>query len=417
VSHGEFLSHCHACLETVAELVPRWWESRSRLQDTRRVPGGEALELGADLAEAHASRGLALSTVDRLDEAEAEFKTAIDLDPNLYEAHYFYGRACFSQGRMEEAAEHFQRAAEIMPNDFEAPLFLVQLYLGLGREDEALSVGRRGFENTEQELAARPENVRAAYLGAGYLVHSGEQERAREWVDRALAIEPDDFLTQYNAACILANLGDIDQAIDLLESALPQAHSEIRGWVKHDADLDPLRSSCGIVRNSYHMSVESTGRTSPRTRGESVRRLQTGLRRLGQGLHRLNDAVGTHVELLSIDLSVLDLVDREGPMSPRNVTDLTGIHPATLTGILDRLEHGGWLARRPDPDDRRRTIVEAVSDRGGELVQLYAPMSRAVAALCAEYSPEELAAIVDFVERAADAGEAATQQVRTASDP
>lgn len=203
----------------------------------------KALELDADLAEAHASRGLALSTVDRLDEAEAEFKTAIDLDPNLYEAHYFYGRACFSQGRMEEAAEHFQRAAEIMPNDFEATLFLMQLYLGLGREDEALAIGRRGFENAEHEVAVRPENVRAAYMGAGYLVHSGEHERAREWVDRALAIEPDDFLTQYNAACTLANLGDIDQAIDLLESALPQAHSEIRGWVKHDTDLDPLRDS------------------------------------------------------------------------------------------------------------------------------------------------------------------------------
>ena len=154
------------------------------------------------------------------------------------------------------------------------------------------------------------------------------------------------------------------------------------------------------------MSVEST-------RGESVRRLQTGLRRLGQGLHRLNDAVGSHVELLAVDLSVLDLLDREGPMSPRNVTKMTGIHPATLTGILDRLEQGGWLARRADPLDRRRIIVEAVSVRSGELVRLYAPMGKALAALCAEYSPEELAAIVDFVEKAAAAGEAATQQVRT----
>lgn len=203
----------------------------------------KALELDADLAEAHASRGLALSTVDRFDEAEAEFKTAIDLDPNLYEAHYFYGRACFSQGRMEEAAEYFKRAAEIRPDDFEAPIFLMQLYIGVGRREEALEVGKQGLENAEQELAVRPENVRAAYIGAGYLVHAGEAERAREWIERALAIEPDDFLTQYNAACVLANLGDIDRAIDLLEGALPQAHNEIRGWVKHDTDLDPLRGS------------------------------------------------------------------------------------------------------------------------------------------------------------------------------
>jgi adenylate cyclase len=55
-------------------------------------------------------------------------------------------------------------------------------------------------------------------------------------------MEPDDFLTQYNAACVYARLGDIDQAIDLLEKALPNAHSEIKGWVQHDDDLDPLRS-------------------------------------------------------------------------------------------------------------------------------------------------------------------------------
>ena len=203
----------------------------------------KALELDSDLAEAHASRGLALSTVDRPEEAEAEFREAIRLDPNLYEAHYFYARACFAQGRIEDAAEHFRRASEIMPDDFEAPIFLMQLYMTLGREGEALAVGKLGFEKAEQELAVRPENVRAAYLGAGYLIEAGEHDRAREWIGRALSMEPDDFLTQYNAACIFALLGEIDRAVDLLEAALPQAHSEIRGWVQHDADLNPLRSS------------------------------------------------------------------------------------------------------------------------------------------------------------------------------
>lgn len=159
------------------------------------------------------------------------------------------------------------------------------------------------------------------------------------------------------------------------------------------------------------MAGETKGR-APSTRGESVRRLQTGLRRLGQGLHQLNGAVGSQVKLLAIDLSVLDLVDREGPLSPRDITDRTGIHPATLTGILDRLEQGSWLVRQPDRADRRRTLVEAVPDRGGELVRLYAPMSKAIAELCREYSPNELAVIVDFIEKAASAGDEATQRVR-----
>ncbi len=200
-----------------------------------------AIELDPDLAEAHASRGLALYTVDRLDEAEEEFQIALRLDPNLYEGHYFYARSLFSQGRMDQAADHFLRASEILPNHFEAPIFLMQLYGDLGREEEAREIGKLGFERAEQELAVRPENVRARYLGAGYLMASGDRERAVEWIDRALAIAPDDFLTQYNAACVLAKVGDTARALDLLESALPKMHNEIRGWVQHDSDLDSLR--------------------------------------------------------------------------------------------------------------------------------------------------------------------------------
>lgn len=160
------------------------------------------------------------------------------------------------------------------------------------------------------------------------------------------------------------------------------------------------------------MSNERTARSAPANRGESVRRIQVGLRRLAQGLHRVNDAVGSQIELLPGDLAALDVIDREGPVSPRRVTELTGIHPATLTGILDRLERGGWVTRRPDPDDRRRISLQAVSDRGAEMFRLYAPMNKALAALCADYSPDELAAIVDFLERAAQAGESASDQIR-----
>jgi len=201
-----------------------------------------ALQLDHDLADAHASRGLALATLERPEEAEAEFQKAVALDPNLYEAHYFYARACFSQGRLVEAAELFRRASEIRLDDFESPIFLMQLYESQGRYDEAAAAGRAGFERAEAELLVRPENVRAAYLGAGYLARGEDTSRTREWISRALSMEPDDFLTQYNAACVYVRLGDSEAALDLLERALPNAHSEIHAWVEHDSDLDPLRS-------------------------------------------------------------------------------------------------------------------------------------------------------------------------------
>lgn len=69
----------------------------------------KAIELDNDLPEAHASRGLALSIIDRLEEADHEFEEAIRLGPDLFEPNYFYARACFPQGRMAKAAELFER--------------------------------------------------------------------------------------------------------------------------------------------------------------------------------------------------------------------------------------------------------------------------------------------------------------------
>ena len=88
--------------------------------DSILATSAKALALEDGLAEAHASRGLALSLGQRYDEAMAEFEQAIALDPNSFEAHYFCARACFAQGKFERAAALFERAAEIKPDDYQS---------------------------------------------------------------------------------------------------------------------------------------------------------------------------------------------------------------------------------------------------------------------------------------------------------
>jgi adenylate cyclase len=74
------------------------------------------------------------------------------------------------------------------------------------------------------------------------LIAMGDKDRAREWIARATAIDPDDLLTQYNSACVYARMGDAEMAFDLLERLLPHANHETKSWVKVDSDLDALRS-------------------------------------------------------------------------------------------------------------------------------------------------------------------------------
>jgi adenylate cyclase len=202
----------------------------------------KALDLEGGLAEAHASRGLALSLRERYAEAMAEFDQAIALDPNSFEAHYFYARACFTQGQLDEAARHFQRAAEVNPDDYQALLVLTGVHRSLGREQEMKTVAREGVARAERELTLHPENPRPAYLGALGLAALGELDRAKEWAGRALAIDPDDGLAKYNVACFYSLVGEHERAIDLLVELLPGATHERERWVKHDSDLDPIRS-------------------------------------------------------------------------------------------------------------------------------------------------------------------------------
>jgi adenylate cyclase len=203
----------------------------------------KALALDDWLAEAHASRGLALSIEKRFEESTAEFEKAIALDPNSFEAHYLYARGSFAQGKLERAAELFERAAAISPEDYQSLVLLIQIYRSLGRDAEKDVAARRAIERAERELILHPEDPRPAYMGIAALIEMREGTRAREWIERALVIGADDPLTQYNVACGYTKLGDTEQALDLLERMLPNVGAEIRMWIKHDSDFDALRNN------------------------------------------------------------------------------------------------------------------------------------------------------------------------------
>ena len=200
----------------------------------------KALALDNRLAEAHASRGLALSIQKRFEESVTEFEQATALDCNSFEAHYLYARASFAHGNFERAATLFERAAEINPDDYQSLILLIQTYRSLGRDEEKDSAARRGVERAEREVILHPEDPRPAYLGIAALIEMGENDRAREWIERALVIGSEDPLTQYNVACGYTKLGETEQALDLLERMLPNVGEEIRMWIKHDSDFAGL---------------------------------------------------------------------------------------------------------------------------------------------------------------------------------
>jgi tetratricopeptide (TPR) repeat protein len=182
----------------------------------------KALELAPNLAEAHASRGFALFLRRDYDEAERHLRRAIELDPRLYDPHYIFARQCFTRGQFEEAAARFAEACSIVPEAFDSWYLLGMCYRRLGQPDRARSADLECVEAVKRWVRAHPEDTRAWTMGASVLAEMGEPERSARWVERALAVDADEPIILYNAACVYVGLGRYDDAIRCLGTSMPE---------------------------------------------------------------------------------------------------------------------------------------------------------------------------------------------------
>lgn len=151
--------------------------------------------------------------------------------------------------------------------------------------------------------------------------------------------------------------------------------------------------------------------TALRRRRRMATAIKQTMREFNNQISLLNHQVGSRVKLRDVDLDSLDVIAMHGPLSPSELARRAGLHPATITGILDRLEKQGWIVRERDDADRRAVQVRALPDRAGELFRLYSGMNGQVDEILADYDEAELAVLAGFLERATAAGRVATAEL------
>ena len=200
-----------------------------------------ALSLNPGLAEAHAVKARILLD-EKSDEASREIETALRLDPESHQVNACAGMLTFRQQRVEEAIRYFEKAVALEEGDFGSSGMLITCYTALGNGEAARRAAEITLARTEKVLAHDLNNGSAMGHCSNALAVLGQGERAKDWMGRALLIDPENLTMRYNFACTLAkHLNDKDAALEMLGPAFEKMGAGYINHAKVDPDLDCIR--------------------------------------------------------------------------------------------------------------------------------------------------------------------------------
>src|SRR5437016_553991 len=227
-------------LMALAEMLLR--SAIARDSDGGLAAAERALSLNPELAEAHAVKARILSEEERHKEASKEIEAALRLDPESHEVNKCAAVLRFRQQRLEEAIHYFEKAVALEEMDFASAGLLITCYTAVGDREAAKRAAQIALTRAEKVLAQDPNNGSAMGHGSDALAVLGQGERAKEWMGRALLIDPENLAMRYNFVCALANhLNDKEAALEMLGPALEKMGTGLINHSKIDPDLDPLR--------------------------------------------------------------------------------------------------------------------------------------------------------------------------------
>jgi adenylate cyclase len=225
-------------LMAIAQAELRFWHGK----EANALPAAErALELKPDLPEALCVKARYVEENGSQEEANALIDAALAGNPESWEVNREAARMVFRDGRVAESIPYFEKAASLVSSDYYNPAMLMTCYLAVGDDAGLKRAARMAFERAEKALAAEPTNGSAIANGAYALAVFGEGERAREWIERGLLLDPDNLSMRYNLACILTvALHDDESALDVIGPYFEKVNTAPQ--IKHtEADPDFAR--------------------------------------------------------------------------------------------------------------------------------------------------------------------------------
>jgi len=244
-----------------ANLELRFWHGK----DVDALAAAErALEINPEMPEALCIKARYLEEEGHGEEAQRQIRTALQLDPESWEVNREAARMLFRHDNIREAIPFFEKAATLMDTDWHNPSMLITCYNSTGEDALLRKAAKTALERAERAIAKDPTNGPALAVGASALCMFGDEERARDWIRRALLLDPDNLSMRYNLACSLAReLGDPKGALETLKPFFEKVNSQMH--IRHlevDPDLDPIRKD-GLFKEMLAAAKTRLGMDDP----------------------------------------------------------------------------------------------------------------------------------------------------------
>jgi DNA-binding MarR family transcriptional regulator len=97
----------------------------------------------------------------------------------------------------------------------------------------------------------------------------------------------------------------------------------------------------------------------------------------------------------------IDILMRFGPLTAGEFGEHSGLAPASVTGLMQRLEAKGVARRVRHGEDGRKVLIELVGDQASAAAPYFVDFMGGLAALLEGYSDDQLRTIADFSSKAA----------------
>jgi adenylate cyclase len=230
----------------LAQLELRFWHGKD---EDALASAERALAINPNLPEALCIQARYLEEEGRGEEALRQVRAAGQLNSESWEVNREAARMLFRHGNFADAIPYFEKAGSLMESDWHNPSMLITCYNSIGDKTALNRAAKTALERAERAIAQDPTNGPALAVGASALSMFGEEERARDWIGRALLLDPDNLSMRYNLACSLAReLGDPEAAMETLQLFFEKVNSPMH--IRHlevDPDLDDIRADPRFV--------------------------------------------------------------------------------------------------------------------------------------------------------------------------